>query len=60
MKNSGMSVPIQLAASVVVSEVLTPVISEIRLRGSNQENTNVIFLIFMEIKWLGQHLPQKI
>ncbi len=43
MKNSGMSVPIQQAASVVVSEVLTPVISEIRLRGSNQENTNVIF-----------------
>ena len=50
MKNSGMSVPLQLTASVVVSEVLTPVISEIADLEVQVENTSIVLLIFMEIE----------
>lgn len=44
MRNSGMSEPALVGASVEISEIITPVINEILVLGENQENTDDIFI----------------
>lgn len=43
MKNADMSAPILVGASVQVIEVLTPVITDVNLKGSNQINTEIVY-----------------